>query len=51
MTQIMVDFINYIKQETLTRELVKRIPEEGFFTENYKIEGYEILLGVRKETD
>jgi isoleucyl-tRNA synthetase len=51
MTQIMVDFTNYIKQETLTRELVKRIPEEGAFTENYKIDGYEILLGVRKETD
>jgi isoleucyl-tRNA synthetase len=51
MTQIMVDFTNYIKQETLTRELVKKIPEEGAFTENYKIDGYEILLGVRKETD
>jgi len=47
--QIMVDFANYIKQETLTRELVEGIPEEGAFRENYKISGYEISLGVRKE--
>jgi len=48
--QIMADFANYIKQETLTRELVEGVPEEGAFTANYKIGGYEILLGVRKET-
>lgn len=48
--QVIANFADYIKQETLTRELVEGVPEEGAFTENYKIAGYEILLGVRKET-
>ncbi len=47
--QIMADFANYIKQETLTRELIEGVAEEGTFTENYKIGDYEISLGVKKE--
>ena len=46
--QIMEDFADYIKQETLSRELVEGVPEEGVFTESYKLGGYDILLGVAK---
>ncbi|GAI10210.1 unnamed protein product [marine sediment metagenome] len=44
----MEDFADYIKQETLSRELVEGVPEEGVFTESYKLGGYDILLGVAK---
>ncbi|MFC1957353.1 isoleucine--tRNA ligase [Chloroflexota bacterium] len=39
---------DYIKQETLSRQLVAGIPEQGVFTESYKLGGYDILLGVKK---
>ncbi len=39
---------DYIKQETLSRKLVEGVPEEGVFTESYKLGGYEILLGVER---
>ncbi|MFC1993352.1 class I tRNA ligase family protein, partial [Chloroflexota bacterium] len=46
--QVMDGFADYIKQETLSRQLVDGVPEEGAFTESHKLSGYEILLGVRK---
>jgi hypothetical protein len=48
MRQIIEDFADYIKQETLSRKLVEGVPEEGVFTESYKLGGYEILLGVKR---
>jgi isoleucyl-tRNA synthetase len=48
MRQVVEDFTDYIKQETLSRQLVEGIPEEGVFTESYKLAGYDILLGVRR---
>ncbi len=48
MRQIIEDFADYIKQETLSRKLVEGIPEEGVFTESHKLGGYEILLGVKR---
>ncbi|MFC2071285.1 isoleucine--tRNA ligase [Chloroflexota bacterium] len=47
--QVIAKFSDYIKQETLSRQLVEGIPEQGVFTESYKLGGYEIKLGVRKE--
>jgi isoleucyl-tRNA synthetase len=38
----------YIKQETLSRELIEGVPEEGVFTERYKLSGYDIVLGVKR---
>ncbi|NQT30946.1 MAG: class I tRNA ligase family protein, partial [Deltaproteobacteria bacterium] len=38
----------YIKQETLSRELVDGVPQEGVFTESHKLSGYEISLGVKR---
>ncbi|MCD6452677.1 MAG: isoleucine--tRNA ligase [Dehalococcoidales bacterium] len=48
--QVISHFEDYIKQETLSRELVKRVPAEGVFTTGYKLEGRNILLGVVKLT-
>ena len=39
---------DYVKQETLSRQLVKGVPEQGVFTESYQLGGHEILLGVKK---
>jgi len=46
--QVMQDWADYIKQETLSRELVEGVPEENAFTESYKLSGYEIRLGVKR---
>jgi isoleucyl-tRNA synthetase len=48
--QVMADFADYIKQETLSRQLIDRIPEEGVFTERHKLDDYDILLGVKRLT-
>ncbi len=37
----------YIKQETLSRELVKGMPED-VFKENFRLSGHEVILGVKK---
>ncbi len=46
--QVMADFADYIKQETLSQELTDGVPEEGVFTERQRISGYDILLGVKR---
>jgi len=48
MRKVMVDFADYIKQETLSRQLIEGVPEEDVFTESYKLSGYDILLGVKR---
>jgi isoleucyl-tRNA synthetase len=47
-TEVMESFADYIKQETLSRELSCQVPAEGAFTESYKLSGREVLLGVRR---
>jgi isoleucyl-tRNA synthetase len=46
--QVMEDFADYIKQETLSRELVDGVPQEGVFTESHRLGDYDVLLGVRR---
>ncbi len=46
--QVMADFSDYIKQETLSQKLIDGVPEEGVFTERQKISGYDVLLGVKR---
>ena len=41
-------FSSYIKQETLSRELLCQVPEEGSHSENYRINAQPITLGVKK---
>ncbi|GAI22707.1 unnamed protein product, partial [marine sediment metagenome] len=50
MKQIMKkeNLADYIKQETLSRQLIEGVPGEDVFTESYKLGGYDILLGVRR---
>ncbi|MFC2019644.1 isoleucine--tRNA ligase [Chloroflexota bacterium] len=47
--QVMVAFADYIKQETLSRELICAVPGEDVFAESYKLGGYPVQLGVRRE--
>jgi isoleucyl-tRNA synthetase len=46
--KVMSNFADYIKQETLSRELVDGAPAEGAFTESHKLSGHEITLGVKR---
>jgi isoleucyl-tRNA synthetase len=46
--QVMSDFADYIKQETLSKELVEGAPGTGAFTESHSLSGHEITLGVRR---
>ncbi|NQT05792.1 MAG: class I tRNA ligase family protein, partial [Dehalococcoidia bacterium] len=39
---------DYIKQETLSERLVDGAPEEGAYTESFKLEGHELSVGVKK---
>jgi len=46
--QVMTDFADYIKQETLSQRLIEGISDQDIFTESHKLGGHEILLGVKK---
>ena len=41
-------FADYIRQETLSREIVEGIPEDADCCETYKIGGYTLRLGVKR---
>jgi len=47
--KVMEDFADYIKQETLSLELIEGVPAEDAFADTFKLGGYEISLGVKKE--
>ena len=46
--QVMADFADYIKQETLSQELVEGVPEKDSYSESHKLSGHEITLGVKR---
>jgi isoleucyl-tRNA synthetase len=46
--QVMTNFADYLKQETLSREVIDGIPEAGVVTETHKLAGHTIVLGVKK---
>jgi len=46
--QVIVDFADYIQKETLSRELVNKVPGTDTFSESYRLSGHDILLGVAK---
>lgn len=48
MRKVMKDFADYIKQETLSQQLIEGMPGEGAFTSSYRLGGYDILLGVKR---
>ena len=41
---------NYVQQETLSRQLVHRVPTGDAYIESHQIDGLEVTLGVRKVT-
>ncbi|MBI4267235.1 MAG: isoleucine--tRNA ligase [Chloroflexi bacterium] len=45
---VMAAHASYIRQETLSRQLVDEAPEETAFAESHKLDGHNVLLGVRK---
>jgi isoleucyl-tRNA synthetase len=46
--RVMSQFADYIKQETLSKELVEGAPGRGAFSESHSLSGHEITLGVRR---
>ena len=46
--QVIEKFGSYIKQETLSRQLIEGIPEQGVFTQSYRLGDHDILLGVKR---
>jgi isoleucyl-tRNA synthetase len=48
MKQIIENFADYIKQETLSQKLIEGVPEEGTFAESHKLGDHEVLLGVKR---
>ncbi|MFC1860907.1 isoleucine--tRNA ligase [Chloroflexota bacterium] len=47
-SQVMANNADYIKQETLSQQIVYGMPEQDVFTQKYKLSGYDISLGVKK---
>jgi len=45
---VITKFADYIKQETLSRELVQALAPDGCHTEKFRISNYEVLLGIKK---
>jgi isoleucyl-tRNA synthetase len=39
---------DYIKQETLSRDLIEGVPEKEAYTESHRIDDEEVVLGVRR---
>jgi len=46
--QVMTDFADYVKQETLSRSLIESKSPEGAYSEAHKLSGHTIELGVKK---
>jgi isoleucyl-tRNA synthetase len=40
---------DYIKQETLSKDLAAGVPEHGVYAESFKLSGHPVKLGVKKE--
>ncbi len=47
--EVMTSFTDYIKQETLSAELVDGDPPPDAFADSYKLGGFEVSLGVKRE--
>jgi len=48
LSQVVTDSADYIKQETLSEQLVEGVPEEGAFTQSLKLGDLDLLLGVKR---
>jgi isoleucyl-tRNA synthetase len=48
--QVIKDFAGYIQQETLSRQIVSGVPQQGAFIESFKLVGHALKLAVKKES-
>jgi isoleucyl-tRNA synthetase len=46
--QVMTEFIDYIRQETLAERLLEQAPEPGAFTESHKLGERKVSLSVKR---
>ncbi len=47
--RVMADWADYIKKETLSRQIIKGVPEAPEVTaESFKLEGHDVRLGVKR---
>jgi len=46
--QVLDDFANYIKQETLSQELINDLPPEGCYCEKHRVSTSDISLAIRR---
>jgi len=46
--QVMTNYADYVKLETLSRSLIEGKPEEGVVTETFKLNDHAVVLGVKK---
>ncbi|MFC1937807.1 isoleucine--tRNA ligase [Chloroflexota bacterium] len=46
--EVVAAFADYIKQETLSAQLIEGVPQENVFAETYKLGNYEVSVGVKK---
>jgi isoleucyl-tRNA synthetase len=46
--QVMTNYADYVKLETLSRSLIDGKPEEGVATETFKLSDHTVVLGVKK---
>jgi isoleucyl-tRNA synthetase len=46
--QVMTNYTDYVKLETLSRNLIEGKPEEGVATETFKLNDHAVVLGVKK---
>jgi isoleucyl-tRNA synthetase len=46
--KVMIEFADYIRQETLAKELLERASEPGAFAEGHKLGEHKVLLGVKR---
>jgi isoleucyl-tRNA synthetase len=47
-TNVFIDWGGYIKSETLSNELVAGVPPADAFVEKHKVEGVEIIMGLKR---
>jgi isoleucyl-tRNA synthetase len=48
--QVIAPFADYIKQETLAKQMISGTPPDGFYTEKHKLQGLEILFGINQSS-
>jgi hypothetical protein len=49
-SSVMVDWADYIKTETLSTELKAAQPPQEVYQETHKVDGEELLLGIRRNS-